>query len=444
MRFDFFRRGGRSKKDEHPPNDAHDGLPVAEEPSVALGDAPGHVTRALILDHQKSLKGYRMGWRAAGPSAGELAEFRAFVACITSHLCTPEPRWMLGRAVLFIDITSASMRSSELQSLPAQHVVLCIALDDLMREDAKETLLQLRQQGFRFMLRGAQALPEDPELRALVSHFDVGAGDKELETRIRREAGPVQPPLQMIATQVASWKDFDACAARRVDVVIEGSMALPAVATRPGQATLQPDTLLIVRMMQMIKRNEDVREIEAALEHNAALKEKLLRHINSPSMAVAVEIHSLHQAVTLLGYSPLYRWLSLLLASSAKSIPPFMLKRVLTRGRFVELLGTGRVPADESDNLFVIGMVSLFDQLLGISMEEILGMIQLTESAQQAVLQRAGPHGPYLSLAESCEADAGAAASLSESLGLVPAQVNSAHLSALLWAQDVSSADAAY
>jgi EAL and modified HD-GYP domain-containing signal transduction protein len=107
------------------------------------------------------------------------------------------------------------------------------------------------------------------------------------------------------------------------------------------------------------------------------------------------------------------------------------------RGRFVELLGEIMLPPGESDNLFVVGMFSLIDQLLGVPVQEVLGKVQLPESVQQAILTREGAYGPFLSLAESCELGAADAVQLSDALLLSTEQVNAAHLSALVWAQDV-------
>jgi EAL and modified HD-GYP domain-containing signal transduction protein len=312
-----------------------------------------------------------------------------------------------------------------------------------MDADVRSILLFLREQGFRFMLCGAEGLPEDPELRGLLTHFDVGTGDLDLVAKLRHEEPPGHP-LHLVATRISTWKDFDACAVRRVDVFLDPAGMQPEKKEEAGR-TLQPESMLIVRLMQMIQRNEDLREIEAALKHDAALTYRLLRHINSPAIGVGVEIHSLRHAVTMLGYSPLFRWLSLLLATSnAKASPPFLMKKAILRGRFVELMGEGMLPAGEADNLFVVGMFSMIDQLLGVTMQEVLGKVQLSESVQQAILAREGVYGPFLALAESCEEDGARAAQLSESLFMSTEQVNAAHLSALVWAQDVSPAEAAY
>ncbi|MBT2326670.1 HDOD domain-containing protein [Variovorax paradoxus] len=446
MRFDFFRRHDSGNAAAGDGSKAADS--AAQPPAAAAAErsADGYVTYALLVDVQKRVAGYRLAWQPEAPhNAASTAElFKALVSCVGRHLNAPKTGWRLGHTVLFFDVTAETLAASELQALPPDNVVLCLGMDALMDDDVRPILLFLREQGFRFMLLGAEELPEDAELRALVTHFDAGDGHPDRVAKLRREEQPGQPPLHLIATRLAAWHDFETCAARRVDVFVDGAGVQPEREPETDR-TLQPESMLIVRLMQMIQRNEDLREIEAALKHDAALTYRLLRHINSPAIGVGVEIHSLRHAVTMLGYSPLFRWLSLLLATSnAKASPPFLMKKAIIRGRFVELMGQGMLPSGESDNLFVVGMFSLIDQLLGVTMQEVLRKVQLSESVQQAILAREGMYGPFLALAESCEADGSQAARLSEALFMSVEQVNAAHLAALVWAQDVSPAEASY
>jgi len=284
---------------------------------------------------------------------------------------------------------------------------------------------------------GSVTLPEDRELRSVLTYMDVGNGHLEMVAKMQARQTPAMPALQPVATHIAAWQKVDDCAAKGLNVLDEGIDA--RVAVREAGVILQPETMLIVRMMQLIRRNEDLRSIEATLKHHAALTYRLLHHINSPGIGIGVQIQSLQQALAIFGYSPLFRWLSVLLATSNKTAADFMAKKAITRGRFVELMGQGIVPAHEADDLFLMGMFSLMDRLLGVSMEEVLGRVDLSESVQVALLKREGPYGSFIALAETCEADGRHAASLSESILISAKKVNASHLAALAWAQDVAS-----
>jgi c-di-GMP-related signal transduction protein len=85
----------------------------------------------------------------------------------------------------------------------------------------------------------------------------------------------------------------------------------PAKKLNPGQAQT-------IRLLNLVRANADIKEIEAALKQDVALSVKLLRYINSAGFGLAVEIQSFRHAVTMLGYDKLNKWLSLLLVTASK------------------------------------------------------------------------------------------------------------------------------
>ena len=75
--------------------------------------------------------------------------------------------------------------------------------------------------------------------------------------------------------------------------------------------------------------------------------------------------------------------------------------------------------------------------MLGISMEEVLANIKLSDDVAEALLMRSAPYGPYVPLAEACELNSPLIGPLSSSLKISPTEVNAAHLSALAWTQNL-------
>ncbi|MGJ7491254.1 EAL and HDOD domain-containing protein [Variovorax sp. ZT4R33] len=439
MRFDFFRRSEpQHEAVDKRPHDGATASVAAAQRSTDPAEAPGHIVHAMLLDGRKRVAGYRLGWRPSTAAAGQGGSvgFKVLLRAIAQHLNGDGRQWALDELELFVDATIESLFAGELQALPAEHMVLCMSLEDLSDVDARPMLMYLREQGFGFMLCGASGFPEDPELRRIITHMDVGAINPLLLARLREGPDPVR--VQWIATRMHDLSDLDASAGFHMKAFVDGGF--PLLPVRQVVDALQPDAQLIVQLMRMIHRNEDVREIEASLKLDARLTYRLLRHINSPAIGGAVEVHSLRHAVSMLGYAPMFRWLTILLASSHTTAgTPYMTKKAIIRGRFVELLGQGLLPPAEADNLFVVGMLSLIDQLLGLPIAEVLQHVNLPEPVQDAILRRTGVYGPFLALAESCESDGALAAELSEELFLSPEQVNSAHLTALAWAQDVGT-----
>jgi EAL and modified HD-GYP domain-containing signal transduction protein len=242
----------------------------------------------------------------------------------------------------------------------------------------------------------------------------------------------------MIARPVSNWADFDACAALGLNAFVGKLHLTPRPST--DSKGLNPAQTIIMQLMQMVRQNADIAQLEAVLKRDATLSYKLLRFINSAGFGAGREVQSLRQALTLLGYQPLYRWLTLLLATASTSgYSPVLLETAVVRGRLAELLAQSALGKSEAENVFVAGMFSLLDRLLGIPMQEVLANIQLSDDVVAALLTRGGKYGPYLALAEACELNSDLVASLAATLKLSPLDVNKAHLSALAWAQNVAA-----
>ena len=102
----------------------------------------------------------------------------------------------------------------------------------------------------------------------------------------------------------------------------------------------------------------------------------------------------------------------------------------------MELLATELLTAEQWDNAFVVGIFSLLDAMLGISMADALATLTLPEEVTQALLHNSGPLAQLLNLTIACETgDDASFATAMQGLSLSNNQVNWAHLQALAWAE---------
>jgi EAL and modified HD-GYP domain-containing signal transduction protein len=194
-----------------------------------------------------------------------------------------------------------------------------------------------------------------------------------------------------------------------------------------------------VRVLNLVRKNAEVGEIEAALKQDVTLSFKLLRYINSAAFGLGKEIQSFRHAVTLLGYDKLNKWLSLLLVTASNNpIAPALMQTAIARGRFMEIVAAGRFDAIQSDNLFITGAFSLLDLLLGTRIEDILAEMHLPANITDALARRTGEFAPYLALALACEnTDSAQMIALAGQLGLAAESVNRAQLEALAFADSL-------
>jgi EAL and modified HD-GYP domain-containing signal transduction protein len=369
------------------------------------------------------------------------ADLESLVGFVAEHVVDDEQGWLLRDKILFLDAVPAMLSTDALHALPPERTVLTMKVSDFADPDVRAAVRALRAGGVGISIRGGEMGHLGGNLSPIASYFEVRFSGVDVAAQARTYAAGKQSSVRLVGRPVTTWSDFDACAALGLDAFV-GKLHLTP---RPGNSAtptngINPAQTIILQLMQMVQDNADIPKIESVLKRDPALSYKLLRFINSVGMGTGREIQSLRQAIVLLGYKPLYRWLTLLLATASTSgYSPVLMETAVVRGRLTELLGQKALPRGEGENLFVAGMFSLLDRLLGVPMEEVLETIQLPDEVVRALLGRDGMYGPYLALAEACELSSNLVASLAASLSLSSVDVNKCHLSALAWAQTVSA-----
>ena len=204
-----------------------------------------------------------------------------------------------------------------------------------------------------------------------------------------------------VAKKVETGRDFKFCHDAGFDCFQGYYFARPETVS---EKAINPGQMNLTELLNLVGRNAEAAEIEAVFKRDPVLMVKILGYINSPAMGLSRKVTGIPQALALLGYRQLYRWVALLLYTAGSSvIPPALTLTVLTRSRFIELLGKAKLPRQEQDNLFIVGMLSMLGIILETPLENVVGKLHVPESISRALLKREGVYGPFLELAEACE-----------------------------------------
>jgi len=152
------------------------------------------------------------------------------------------------------------------------------------------------------------------------------------------------------------------------------------------------------------------------------------------------EIRSFREALTVLGYEKLFRWLSLLMVTAGtSSAAPALARTAITRGFMAQNLATTMFSSDAADELFMVGAFSLLDAMFEMPKEAIFDKIMLPTPVKDAIMIRQGVYAPALDVVEWVERDCPEA--LPEkiiALNVSAQEITDAHLSALARAEQLS------
>jgi EAL and modified HD-GYP domain-containing signal transduction protein len=192
-------------------------------------------------------------------------------------------------------------------------------------------------------------------------------------------------------------------------------------------AALNQPTLSIERLEELVKQD-------------AALSLRVLQCINSAAFPIRREIKSIGEALVLLGVVPIRKWASVwCLAKLNAGTTSELTTIALLRARACELLGDDMDEANTGE-LFLVGLCSMLEAILGRPMAEAIADLPLSDLAREALL---GHDNALRSVLDSVIAyeDGGweDAVASAATIGAPEPQLQQAYTGALTWAHELTA-----
>ena len=410
-------------------------------PGVTSSAAPSRETppvvlqRDEIIDARTRIGGYRFSARLPGSPDQPHAHATIEVLRASNIAAFAERRLAL------IPLLAGHWLSFDYRPLigPRTVFVLELPADAGQIKGWRDVAAAVRIAGARIALPGRD-IPRDREL--IREHADLLLLDfsayslpnfERAVTTLRRE----QPQLELVADNVGSWPEHRYCVSLGVAYCLGPFTTCHDEEQRSGE--ISQSRLVLIEMLNLLRRDADLTDIANVAKRDPGVAVKLVAMANSPLLGLTHPVAAIDQAIMLLGREQLYRWLSIGMFRAGAGSPrdEVLLELALARGRFLELVGGGRHGKAESDELFLLGLLSLLDSLLGVPMARVVERLHLSPAIQGVLLRSEGPFGPYLMLAIAVEKGrAENVGRLAGQLAIPLEEVEAASMQALAWAED--------
>jgi c-di-GMP-related signal transduction protein len=270
----------------------------------------------------------------------------------------------------------------------------------------------------------ALALPANCLVRIDISNFQ----ESGMDSLVRAFK---TPSVRLIATSVDDQEQFNRCMRAGVDLFMGSFFTQPPASI---QKSISPSQSLLLELSAQTNQNGDIRAIEAIFKKNPDLAFGLMNLVHSAYYRVSEHVASIRQAIALLGYENLHRWVALMLFTIERSDPSMnpLFEKALIRARTMELAATRLRQKGLGSSAYISGIFSLIPPLFNTPIEEILTKANFVDEIKQALLERSGVVGDILTAVEQIEKGSYETFQYSQELGLRRADLFGAYTEAIM------------
>ncbi|WP_229257627.1 EAL and HDOD domain-containing protein [Duganella callida] len=399
--------------------------PAPEAPATAAGDPDAMVVRSEIVDAHLQLCGYRYSVPLGGDRQ-PLAEPVALASLAAAGVAD-----FARQRLALVPLSADAVARQLYQPLVAAQTIF------MVERSAADAVTALRAAGCRVALRGAtlddDALLSQAELVLLQLSQLPLAELQFLVTQLRRR----HPALKLAIDGVQSWDEQRMCQAWGADYFL-GPFLTTSDQPDP-EGTIEQSRMTSIELLNLLRTDAELPAMIEVAKRDPGMTYQVLQWANAPGSGNTGKVTSLQQAFMVLGRNQLYRGLTVSmfrLGSGANRMrDESLLEVALTRARFLETCST--LPQAKRDELFLVGLLSLFDVLLGVPMARLADQMHLSDDIRHVLLGQDGVYKPYLTMVLLLERDkVEPALALAETLEVEIDSLAAIAQAAFRWAQD--------
>ena len=398
-----------------------------------------YLARQPILNRARELFAYELLFRNGIQNScdGMDLEFASTSVLDTSFLIGFEK--ITAGHPMFINCPRDFLLRDYVSLFPPKSVVIEILENIKPDQDVVEACRRLRQTGYSIAL---DDFVDSPDWAPLVALADIIKVDFRLTDRkeqaaiVSRYAGR---KIRMLAEKVEAQEEYAAGMQMGYSLFQGYFFCRPEMMQHRDLPSFK---LAYLELLRAATAPEfDIRELASKIKHEASLTFRLLRYLNSAAFGLRSEIHSVPHALSMLGERELRKWIAVVsVGVLADGKPDELMTVPLVRGRFCELLAPPAGIAEQANDLFLMGLLSVMDAILDQPLDSILADLPVRSEIKEALMARTGLYWQLLEIATAYEgADWEKVSVLVSETRMKEEQVSAMYVSAVDWSTALRS-----
>ena len=362
------------------------------------------IARQPILNINKRLYGYELLYRGTpGKMLGQVSGEQATASLLSSAFLTGDIGVISNNRLCFINFTQELLENDLPLSFPKNKIVVEILEDVEPTPEIVSICSKLKEKGYTLALDDFVYDRKYEPLLELATIVKIDIRLTPLNTLVRTLNLLKHHRIKLLAEKVETEKEF-VLANRMGFSYFQGYFFCKPEGIRIKE--ISAIKLNLIRLLAEITKKEIALErLREIILSDVAITYKLLRFLNSAYFYLLQKVTTVKHGVALLGEKELRSFCLVIIVSElATDKPDELVRLALVRAKFCELLGEQTALSEiECANLFLIGLFSLLDGMLGCSMSEILENLPINVVVKETLQGGENRYLFFLRLSEALE-----------------------------------------
>ncbi len=367
---------------------------------------PTVFARQPLFDRSEQVWGYELFYRDS-PEAERAVMDDANLATLTvaaNAFALPGKDALRPDTRVVLTFTERAVLDEVPMALPAQSSVIKLNEPAELRPELLDALDRLRREGYAIMLDGFSAHPSYRDLYRLADFVTIDALGADGFDLKRLISGAEQHRAEVVAKRVEDRSRYEMLTSLGVSLYQGFFFQKPVVV--PGRKLTSNEASRLGLFRLLAYEEPDFNELASLIQTDVSISYRLLAYLNSAAFSFPQKVHSIKQAIVILGWNKVRNWLRIimltdLLPAGKSSELPYL---SAIRGKFLERAAQGGVhPGVDPSGLFLLGLFSLLDAMLDLPMREITGEMPLENGLKEGLCGGESPYASWLDLAKCFE-----------------------------------------
>lgn len=334
----------------------------------------------------------------------------------------------------FINFTEKLLLDNVATILPRRILVIELLENILPTEEVLAACTNLRKRGYLVALDDFRIEPDYMRLLEVADIVKIDFVETPREVIKKFVNGLSGKSIRFLAEKVESYEDFEF--AKELGFTLFQGYFFSKPSLVRSDVEMSPLRINCLRLIRLaFDPNADFTKITSILKQDVALSYRLLRVVNSAYFGLRYSVNNIRQALAILGMDELKKWVTLISMSEIKEgKPDELIAMSLVRARFLETVAQHVGLSKHTDDMFMLGLMSLMDAITDMPFEDVAKLTQISDELVAALTEREGKYGDMLSLAIEYERCGWAEAlEIAEKYGLAEETLVDEYLAAVDW-----------